>query len=530
MSDPDFLIVGAGAAGAACAWRLTKHGFTVVCLENGSWVDASQYPTTGADWEIRKKRDFSPIPSVRKSVSDYPIDDSQSPISICNFNAVGGSTILYSGHFPRFLPRDFKLHTNDGVGEDWPIDYQRLKPYFEINEHQMGASGLTGDPFYPDIEKLLPPVPIGETGERLGIAFNSLGWHWWPSYSAISTRSSGERATCLNLGPCNTGCPQGAKGSADITYVRRACNKGLTLITEASVSRVLEDSGKAIGVEYFDQAGVKHVQYAKNVILAASAIGTPRILLNSASTRFPDGLANSSGLVGRNLMLHPLGYVEGDFDEPLDTDIGPQGCMIYSLEHYRNKAATHKLGYLLHCLRGAGLVEAAESLRSKRKLRFGPDLIKCVKATYNHQAVISVICEDLPNPKNRLVLDLGQKDRYGIPGVRVHYELGENTKALMIDGLKNAKTVLKRAGARKTYAAGPVKNTGWHIMGTAKMGRDSNKSVVNTIGKTHDVDNLYIVDSSVFVTGSCVNPANTIQAVALFLSDRIAEAVDCDGF
>ena len=276
----------------------------------------------------------------------------------------------------------------------------------------------------------------------------------------------------------------------------------------------------AQGVNYFDNAGERHQLFADKVILAASAIGTPRLLMNSKNTNGSKGISNSSGLVGKNLMIHPLGYAEGVFEDVLDTDIGPQGCLIYSLEHYRNRELDFNLGYMMHVLRGTGPVEAATSAYSRRKLRFGEKLEGDFNDFYRKQVSISIICDDLPQESNCVELS-DELDRFGTPGVKIKYEVSDNTLQMMKDGMGKAKEILKLAGAKKTYAYGPVRNTGWHLMGTCKMGNDSKKSVVNAEGESHDVKDLFIVDSSCFVTGSCVNPANTIQAVALYLTDRI---------
>lgn len=523
MTDFDFIIVGAGAAGAAAAWRLVSKGYKVVCLDRGPRMEPSQYPSTGHDREIRKRTDFNPVIAERQNPFDYPVDDSASPIAICNFNAVGGSTILYSGHFPRFLEADFAMKTKEGMGEDWPFSYAELAPYFALNEREMGMSGIVGDPCFPQIETALPPVPLGQSGERLAKAFNAKGWHWWPSFSAIATRARGERGACLNLGPCNTGCPQGAKASVDITYLAQAIRSGLVVIPEFSVSRVLVRDEKAYGVEGYDGEGELRVFEARNVILASSAIGTPRILLNSKSERYPAGIGNHNGQVGRNLMIHPLGYVEGIFGERLDTDSGPQGCMLYSLEFYRTPDAGHRLGYMMHALRGTGPVETAMSALGKRKLRFGNEIYADFSALYGKQLVMAIICEDLPEPENRVELDETRHDRFGDPGVKIHYRLHDNTKKMMTHGMSRARELMMEAGAVRSQAYGPVRNTGWHILGTARMGADPAHSVVDACGKVHDIANLYVVDSSVFVTGSCVNPANTIQAVALMLADKIDE-------
>lgn len=529
MTAIDFLVVGSGAAGAAAAWKLCQQGFKVVCIERGGWMDPSTYPTTRSDWEDAKRTIANPVIAERQNRWDYPVDDTNSPIAVCNFNAVGGSTILYSGHFPRFLPDDFRVKSTEGVGEDWPVSYRDLRPYFDENEREMAVAGLVGDPMYPDIQVLLPPVPLGETGTKLACAFNAKGWHWWPSYSAISTRATRGRNPCINLGPCNTGCPQGAKSSTDVTYIPRAIQLGLQVIDNMAVDRVLVRNGRAVGVTAHDSEGKVNHFYARNVVLAASAVGTARILLNSAYDGAPNGLANRSGLVGRNLMIHPLGYLEGVFPEALDTDIGPQGCLLYSLEHYRNRKGDHKLGYMMHALRGAGPVEAATSAYQRRKLRLGRTIYEDFEAFYRRQVVISIICEDLPDPQNRITLDHSSCDRFGVAGVKVDYTIADNTRKLMTHGMGRAREIMMEAGATRTFAYGPVRNTGWHLMGTARMGLDPNNSVVGPDGQSHDIKGLYVVDSSVFVTGSCVNPANTIQALALYLADRLAQAAKVSG-
>lgn len=529
MTAFDYVVVGSGAAGAAAAWKLCQHGFKVACVERGGWMDPSTYPSTRTEWELAKRTTVNPAIAERQNRWDYPVDDSGSPIAVCNFNAVGGSTILYSGHFPRFRPDDFCLNTMEGMAEDWPLSYDDLRPYFEENEDKMSVAGLAGDPMYPDIKNLLPPVPLGETGVRLARAFNAKGWHWWPSYSAISTRAVRGRSACINLGPCNTGCPQGAKSSTDITYIAQARHLGLTLLENMAVSRVIVENGRAVGVEAHDDTGHVRQIRGKNVVLAASAVGSARILLNSANEDAPTGLANRSGQVGRNLMIHPLGYVEGLFPEAMDTDTGPQGCMLYSLEYYRTEGAGHRLGYMMHALRGTGPVETATAAFQRRKLRFGAPIYDDFESFYRRQAVISIICEDLPSPENRITLNHAATDRFGVAGVRVSYTMAENTRKMMTHGMGRAKEIMIAAGAERTYAYGPVRNTGWHLMGTARMGNDPHNSVVGVDGRTHDVEGLYLVDSSVFVTGSCVNPANTIQAVALLLADRMALTTKAEG-
>lgn len=519
----DILIIGAGATGAAAAWRLGRAGLDVLCLEQGGHMDPARYPSTRPDWELARQTDYHVSPNVRQRPADYPINDSASPIAIANFNAVGGSTILYSGHFPRFHPSDFKVHSLDGVAADWPIDYDLLAPYFAENDRMVGVSGLGGDPAYPPIDGLMPPVPLGRMGERLGEGFNRLGWHWWPSYAAIATRRHRERAPCINLGPCNTGCAQGAKGSADVTYWPAARQAGVRLQTGARVREIPVDAnGRATGAVYLDSDGTAHFQAARLVILACNGVGTPRLLLNSSSPHFPDGLANRSGQVGRNLMLHPLGYVEGIFEEPLDTHLGPQGCAIYSHQFYETDPARDFVrGYTMQVLRGPGLLETATTGFLRREIPPGDGFHAALAARFGHTVGMGIIVEDLPEAHNTVTLDPELKDGHGIPAPRIHYTLSENSRCMLAHGLERGREVMQAAGAHRVAAFGPVRNTGWHLMGTTRMGHDPATSVVTPEGRCHDVDNLYIVDSSVFVTSGGVNPASTMQAIALYIADGI---------
>ena len=232
----DVLIIGAGASGAAVAWSLADTRMKILCLEQGDWMNPAEYPSSGRDWEARAFGDFSISPNRRKRPADYPINEDDSPIAVANFNAVGGSTILYAGHFPRFHPSDFRVRTLDGVADDWPIDYASLEPYYTENDRMMGVSGLAGDPAYPPKESVLPPVPLGRSGQTLAKGFNALGWHWWPSDTAIATEQYDGRDKCVNLGACTSGCAQGAKATTDITYWPHAIRNGVELRTRCHLT------------------------------------------------------------------------------------------------------------------------------------------------------------------------------------------------------------------------------------------------------------------------------------------------------
>jgi choline dehydrogenase-like flavoprotein len=515
----DVLIVGAGAAGAALAWSLAETRMNILCLEQGDWMDPARYPTTGTDWEMRRFGDFGLSPNGRGRPEDYPVNEDESPIHISNFNAVGGSTILYAAHFPRFRPSDFKVKTLDGVADDWPLDYARLEPWYDLNARMMGVAGLAGDPAYPPKEVPLPPVPLGKLGETLARGFNQLGWHWWPSDSAIATREYEGRAACINLGPCLMGCAQGAKASTDVTYWPAAVRRGVKLQTHCRVREItVGPDGMADGVIYYDEAGVEKRQKAEVVVVACNGVGTPRLLLNSSSKLFPEGLANRSGLVGRNLMFHPYAMVTGIFEEPLEGYKGP------SQEFYDTDPSRDFVrGYSFEGLRGMGPVSTALLGMSSGRVPWGSGHHEAYGELFDRTAGMVVISEDLPELDNRVTLDPGLTDGNGIPAPKITYQLSENSKKMLEHSVARGQEVLEAAGAKQSFADPLLEVAGWHLMGTARMGTDPERSVVNEWGRCHDVRNLFIIDGSIFVTAAAVNPTNTIQALALYIADTIKQ-------
>ena len=519
----DVVIIGAGASGAAFAWSLADTRMNILCLEQGDWMNPADYPSNSNDWELRQFGDFGLSPNSRGRREDYPVNDSESPIAASMFNAVGGSTILYAAHFPRFHPSDFRARTLDGVADDWPLDYQRLAPYYDVNARMMGVSGLAGDPAYPPKEVPLPPVALGKVGETLARGFNRLGWHWWPSDSAIATQEYEGRAACVNAGTCLLGCAQGAKASTDITYWPPALRQGVTLKTRCRVREITADAnGMADGVIYYDSEGTERRQKAYVVVLACNGIGTPRLLLNSRSKLFPDGLANRSGLVGKNLMFHPYAMVTGIFDEPLEAYKGPTGCCIMSQEFYETDPSRDFVrGYSFEILRGFGPVSTALMGMSQGRIPWGAEHHRAFAELFDRTAGMVAICEDLPEVENRVTLDPDLKDPDGIPAPKINYRLSDNSTKMLAHCVARAKEVLQAAGAKASFEEAPLRIAGWHLMGTARMGADPNTSVVNEWGRCHDVRNLFIIDGSIFVTAAAVNPTNTIQSLALYVADAM---------
>ena len=524
MKNPpvDVLIIGAGASGAAMAWSLADTRMRILCLEQGDWVKPSDYPSNGRDWEARQLAEFNFSPNVRAAPADYPINETDSPIKIANYNGVGGGTVLYAGHFPRFHPSDFRVRSLDGVADDWPIDYATLAPFYAENDRMMGVSGLSGDPAYPPKEPMMPPLPLGKSGQTLARGMNKLGWHWWPSDSAVATEDYHGRARCINLGHCLGGCAQGAKASTDITYWPEAIRAGVELRTRCRVREITtNDQGMATGAIYYDADGVEHFQAAEVVVMACNGVGTPRILLNSTSARFPDGLANSSGLVGRNLMFHPYAAITGYFDQALDGYRGPGNC-IWSQEFYETDRSRDFLrGYTFEFTRGRGpVITALAGMRSGR-VPWGDEHHTEYRRIFNRSTGMVAICEDLPEAHNRVTLDPTLVDSNGIPAPKITYKLSDNSRRMLDHAVARATEALRAAGAYEVASETPLAVGGWHLMGTARMGSDPTRSVVNEWGRSHDVKNLFIVDGSIFVTSAGVNPTATIQALTLYIADAM---------
>lgn len=523
----DVLVIGAGASGGAFTWSLAEAGFDVMCIDQGGWLDPGEYPTTQDDWELRYQTDFNPDPNLRQLPQDYPVNDADSPIAPLMYNAVGGSTIHWNAHFPRFHPSDFEVRTLDGVADDWPISYRQLEPFFDLNDRMMGVAGVTGDPAYPEKSpRQTPPIPLGKLGDTMVAGFEKLGWHWWPSDSAIITAPYDGRSACNNCGPCEVGCTRRAKASADITYWPKALQKGAVLKTQARVREItVGGDGLANGVVYYDSDGLIHEQKARVVVLACNGVGTPRLLLNSRSSAFPDGLANSSGLVGKNLMFHPFATVTGVFDEDMEGHKGPAGCSIISQEFYETDVSRGFVrGYAFQVTRSSGPVRTARGGIGGRTIPWGEEHHRAFAELYGHTISIAIIGDDLPEHHNQVTLDANLTDSDGIAAPKVTYKLSDNSSRMMRHGIARATEALEAAGAKRTSSNPLVRQAGWHLMGTARMGLHGDSSVVDGAGRSHDVKNLFIIDGSVFVTGGAVNPTSTIQAVALYIADRFKSA------
>ena len=313
MTTPvDVLIIGAGASGAAVAWSFAETKMHILCLEQGDWMKPSEYPSTARDWEARQLNDFHPSPNRRARETDYPINDADSPIKVANFNGVGGGTVLYAGHFPRFHPSDFRVRTLDGVADDWPIDYATLEPFYDENDRMMGVSGLAGDPAYPPHEPMMPPLPLGKSGATLGARAEQA----WLALVAVGQRDRlgglrGPREVHQSR-PLHLGLRAGRQGEHRHHLLARRHPRR---------RRAAHALPGARDHHQRTRHGVRRhlLRRGRHRAVPACRGGDPRLQrrrhrAHSAEfgvARFPNGLANSTGLVGKNLMFHPYARIAG---------------------------------------------------------------------------------------------------------------------------------------------------------------------------------------------------------------------------
>jgi choline dehydrogenase-like flavoprotein len=505
LQTADVAIVGAGACGSLVAHDLTRRGFSVVVLEAG--------------------RRFDPARDLKNSEgnaahimwNDPRVYAGKHPIVPKSGTGVGGGTLTWLGVMPRFHPADFRTYSTEGVGRDWPIGYDDLRPYYERVEREFGLAGECG-PFAPESYTLpMPPHRFNWHGQVLARGARKLGANPFAPPIAINSTEYDGRPACTYCGWCGSGCSTGAKATASQVYLARAEQKGARVISNAFVHRINYDShaGRVTGVSYLDERNEEHEIEARLVVLAAHALETPRLLLLSSNPSFPNGLANSSGTVGRSFMSHPTWQVFGTFDEPINAYKGMQMGHVMVQDYYKPDPANgYARGYVLISYMMTPITYANLS-----GSMFGAELNEFLDA-YPFTAAWWAHAEGLPSDANTVTLDSELKDSRGIPAARLTYEWGENDLRLVAAARDKAAAMMEASGARKVRIG---LNYGAHAMGSCRMGTDPRTSVVNQFGQSHDVPNLFICDTSVFVTGSGVNPTLTAMAISARSAEYIAE-------
>jgi len=536
-TDPvDVIVVGCGAAGGVMAKELSVSGFRVVVLEQGPWRKQNDFThdEVAVMYRAALTNDPKTQPNTFRKTASEPAKRQQ---AVEYGRMVGGGSVHFTSNYWRFHPEDF--HERSTLGpisgadlRDWPITYDELEPYYTKAEWDLGISGLGGSsPFdgprskgYP-----LPPMPVKSAGVLFERAARKLGWHPFPAPVAVISQPYHGRPACVHCGFCESfGCEMNSKSSTLAALVPTAVETGRCEIRPNSYVRKIETdkNGRVTGAIYFDEKKREIFQRAKAVVISANGAETPRLLLMSKSNRFPQGLANSNGNVGKYLMFDNGAFAIGNFEHPLNEY---KSIVVTRVLHdfYRSDP---KRGFY-----GGGGIDsrfdyypAAFALDGMPKdmPQWGPEWKHAFGKYYTHIMGVLGHTSCLAVEQNTISLDDTVKDAWGLPAMRVTFQNHPDDMKAMRFILDRQKEILVTAGAKKVWVdpTTDIETTySRHLMGSCRMGDDPRISVVNRWNRAHDVPNLFLVDGSSLVTSGRQQPTETIQALAYRTADYIQQ-------
>jgi choline dehydrogenase-like flavoprotein len=507
--DSVVVIIGSGAGGGTLGNELAQKGIDVVILEagprieyedfvNDEWASFVQLAwldnrTTSGEWRVT--RDFPNLPAWI-------------------VKAVGGTTTHWAGASLRFQEHEFKALTTYGPVEganllDWPLTLADLEPYYERAEDRMGVTGTHG----------IARLPGNNNYKVLEAGAKALGYSKVHTGNmAINSAERDDRMGCQQTGFCFQGCKWGAKWSTLYTEIPKGEATGRLEVRPLShVLRIEhDDSGKVTGVVYADANGVEQRQAARIVCVAGNSIESPRLLLNSASNMFPDGLANSSGQVGRNYMRHMTGSVYAVFEQPVNMHRGTTMAGIIQDEAHHDPSRGFVGGYEIETL-SLGLPFMAAFLDPGG---WGRGFTSALDG-YNRMAGLWIVGEDMPQEGNAITLHPELKDKFGLPIPNVRFTDHPNDIAMRNHAYDVGDRLYRAVGATRTFPTTPYPST--HNLGTNRMSERPEDGVVNAFGQSHDIANLFVSDGSQFTTGGAENPTLTIVTLALRQADYIEQ-------
>jgi choline dehydrogenase-like flavoprotein len=547
----DVLVIGSGASGGWAAKRLAEAGVNVALVEAGR-------PHTPEDFREHKRPFELPFGNLSRDLlrktrprqtdcyacteynADWFVNDHDEPYTTPadkpfswqgRLRIVGGRTNVWGRQSYRLSEQDMKGQSFDGEGADWPLSYTDLVPYYDLVERYVGITGRAENvPELPD-SQFLPPMAMtcAETRLRTSVK-RAFGRTVTIGRAANLTTALNGRSACHYCGPCERGCVTRSYFNSAVTTVRDAMATGkCTLVTNAMVYQVLMDANhkRAVGIRYVDRVTRETRELrARAVVLCAQALESVRILLNSATRQHANGLANSSGALGRYLMDHlwVAGGAEGEFPDfpdraTLDRAARPNGLYVIRFRNTMNgpRHAAYVRGYGFQGGNRLDFNWAAPGFGDSWKRQLLDPVVSVRLAGFG---------ECLPYRSNYVEIDPETVDMYGIPVLRIHMAWGENEKAMIPDMAATASEMLDAAGARniRPYAVPDrVPGYGIHELGIARMGSDPRASVLNQFQQSHDISNLFVMDGASFPSGGCQNPTLTIMALAVRSTDHLLE-------
>jgi len=539
-ADADVCIVGSGPAGAILADALAQRGWNVVVLEAGRRFELDERLGQmemelrpeygrGAVWEMGGPRDAF----VSSGTHRYYLNESR-------VKGVGGSTLHWGALTPRLHPEDFEMRSRHGLGRDWPIGYDDLAPYYLEAEREMGVSGAPHQFAAPRDEPYPQPAfPPSYSDGLIEEACAALGIETHSAPRAINIEPYNDRGECIGFGTCDPVCPSGAKYDASI-HVESAEEAGARIIDRAPVRRLVHDEGgeRIVEAVYSTPDGRTHRQRATYFVAACGAVETIRLLLLSASPRHPDGLANGSGTLGRYFMEHPGITVTATLDEPTrqhligystriteqfyEYDEGPRGTFVIELS---NTAGPRPTELALDQSPASGRLARGDVESVLAGDDWGNALHEDVAERSTRKLSINAWTEQLPVSANRIGIDRSTTDTHGNPVPEVTYSIDDRTRACLGRVEDRIHDIFEELGAVDiTTESGPDSPwTAKHHMGGTRMGTEPSESVVDPTLLTHELSNLYLSSSSVFVTSGAANPTLTIAALTRRLADDLHE-------
>jgi len=500
--EVDMLIVGAGAGGSVLAQRLARAGWKVVVLEAGPfWVP-------DCDW-VSDESGSQHIYWTQKRIIG-----GSDPVELGKNNSgrgVGGSMIHYAGYTPRFHPSDFETYTLDGVGADWPMTYEELRPHYELVEAELPVAGQDWPWGYPHRYPFTGHPISGAAGRAVDGA-RRFGLEMRIGPVGIANGTFGNRPHCIYRGFCLQGCKVNAKGSPLVTHLPDAIAHWVEVRANSMATRIeTNESGACTGVTYM-RDGHEHFQRARVVTVAGYSIESPRLLFNSASRHFPEGLGNRYDQLGRYVMVQGAPQVGGRFPERMYMYKAPPPEVSSEQFYETDERRGFKRGFSVQTV-GPLPIGWAEHVLSDG--HWGRAMREYMR-DYNHWTVLGALCELLPLPDNRVTL-ADENDRYGMPIARMDYSLCENDRANIAYASRIMKAIWEFAGAQDILSIDRYA----HLIGGCRMGRSPESSVIGPDQRVWGIPNLFVSDGSVCPTQGSANPALTIMAISSRFAERL---------